>query len=251
MYKMLVTCYYDIYNKPYLFMEYIYYFYDLATSGLPIIVFTEEKYISKFRIFGSNVSVVCLTLDELELFQIGKQYTRNLPSTRNVLKDTKEYLSLMNSKIEFISKASQICTDETFIWIDFDLMRYIKHPEPILKRLHILHTDTYDKIIIPGFTDNAALSMNEINSHFYGTFFIMPKRFIEDFFQHSKNVFGDFCKLPQYNISWEPNVWCVIEMCAMKSNITWYFADKNDTLITNLDSVLISKHSVTDSILKS
>ena len=222
-------------------MEYIYYFYDLAASGLPIIVFTEEKYASKFRIFGSNVSVVCLNLDELELFQIGKQYTGNLPSSRNILKDTKEYLSLMNSKIEFISRAAEICRDETFIWIDFDFLRCIRNTENILKRLHKLNHTTYDTIIIPGFTDNSPLSTNEINSHFYGTFFIMPKRFIEVFFQHSKNVFGDFCKLSQYNICWEPNVWYVIKICAMNDKITWYFADKNDTLITNLDSVLISK----------
>ena len=222
-------------------MEYIYYFYDLASTGLPITVFTEEKYLSKFRIFGSNVSVVCLPLDELELFQIGKQYTGNLPSSRNILKDTKEYISLMNSKIEFISRAAEICRDETFIWVDFDFVRCIKYPDSTLKRLHTLNSTTYDSIIIPGFTDNYSITTNEINSHFYGTFFIIPKRFIEDFFQHSKNVFGDFCKLSQYNICWEPNVWCVIKMFAMHDNMTWYFADKNDTLITNLDSVLISK----------
>jgi hypothetical protein len=222
-------------------MEYMYYFYDLASSGLSIIVFTEEKYISKFRIFGSNVKVICLNLEELELFQIGKNYTGNLPTSRNLQKDTKDYISLMNSKIEFIFKASRICNDETFIWVDFDILRCIKQPDTILKRLHTLNNATYDTIIIPGFTNKYSIITNEINSHFYGTFFIIPKRFIEDFFQHSKNVFGDFCKLSQYNICWEPNVWCVIKMFAMHNNMTWYFADKNDTLITNLDSVLISK----------
>ena len=147
----------------------------------------------------------------------------------------------MNSKIEFIFKASQICNDETFIWVDFDILRCIKNIQLVTNKLHRLNNNTYNTIIIPGFTNSLTFSTNEFNSHFYGTFFIMPKRFIEDFFQHSKNVFGDFCKLSQYNICWEPNVWCVIKMCAMHDNMTWYFADKNDTLITNLDSVLICK----------
>lgn len=235
---MLITCYYDIYNKPYLFMEYIYYFYDLAAFGLPIIVFTEEKYLSKFKLFGPNVKAILLNLDELELYTIGKNYTGNLPSTRNTLKDTKEYISLMNSKIEFISKAAEICNDETFIWVDFDFMRCIKHPQTVLKKLHQINSKSYDRIMIPGFNDNSSYSTNEINSHFYGTFFIMPKQFIESFFHHSKNVFGDFCKLPQYNICWEPNIWCIIEIFAMRDSMTWYFADKNDTLITNLDSII-------------
>jgi hypothetical protein len=69
----------------------------------------------------------------------------------------------------------------------------------------------------------------------------MPKRFIEDFLQHSKNVFSDFCKFDQYNICWETNIWCIIKIFAMGDNITWYFADKNDTLITNLDHVILNQ----------
>jgi hypothetical protein len=83
---MLVTCYYDIYNKPHLFIEYIYHFYDLAASGIPITVFTEEKYVSKFRIFGSNVNVITAPLETFELYNIGKNYERDLPANRNLQK---------------------------------------------------------------------------------------------------------------------------------------------------------------------
>lgn len=238
---MLVTCYYDIYNKPHLFIEYIYHFYDLAASGIPITVFTEEKYVSKFRIFGSNVNVITAPLETFELYNIGKNYERDLPANRNLQKDTKEYLSLMNTKIEFIHKASQTSDDETFIWIDFDILKYIRNQLLIVEKLKKLDKKQFDKIIIPGFTNHPSGSTNEINSHFYGSFFIMPKRFIEDFLQHSKNVFSDFCKFDQYNICWETNIWCIIQIFAMGDNITWYFADKNDTLITNLDHVILNQ----------
>jgi hypothetical protein len=248
---MLVTSYYDIYNKPSLFIEYIYYFYDLAISGIPITVFTEEKYVSKFRIFGPNITVISIPLEDFELYRIGSSYQGQLPSNRNYQKDTKEYLALMNTKIEIIKKAAEISEDNTFIWVDFDILKYVRNKHLITEKLHDLNSRTFDKIIIPGFSEVCGGNTNEITSHFYGTFFIMPKKFIEDFFQHSKNVFTDFCKFPQYNICWETNIWCIIKMFAMGDSITWYWADKNDTLITTLDSVLISKHSITDSILKS
>ena len=43
--------------------------------------------------------------------------------------------------------------------------------------------------------------------------------------------------MPQYRLTWETNVWTVIETCAEKENIDWYFADHNDTMIMNIDLV--------------
>ena len=57
---MLVTCYYDIYNKPEKFFEYVTLFYDLGISGLPIVLFVEPSMVYKFRIFPSSVKVVGL-----------------------------------------------------------------------------------------------------------------------------------------------------------------------------------------------
>ena len=63
---MLVTCYYDIYNKPERFMEYLYLFYDLGISGIPMVIFTDPSLVYKFRIFPYNVKVIGIPLNEFE-----------------------------------------------------------------------------------------------------------------------------------------------------------------------------------------
>ena len=65
----------------------------------------------------------------------------------------------------------------------------------------------------------------------------MPVQHVDRFFEHSKGVLRDFCTMPQYRLTWETNVWTVIETCAEKENIDWYFADHNDTMIMNIDLV--------------
>ncbi len=62
----------------------------------------------------------------------------------------------------------------------------------------------------------------------------MPRALAERFYQHSVCVMRDFCTLPQYKLTWETNVWTVIESCAEKENIDWYFADHNDTIVLNI-----------------
>ena len=42
-----------------------------------------------------------------------------IPNERSTNKDTREYLSLMNTKVELLMRSSQVCEDETIMWIDF------------------------------------------------------------------------------------------------------------------------------------
>ena len=97
----------------------------------------------------------------------------------------------------------------------------------------------YNKIKIPGYWNyGQQLNTNEINCRFCGSFFIMPRKYIKSFYNHSKNVLTDFCNMHIYNLSWETNVWSVIESCAEKDNIDWYFADHNDTMVMNIDTIM-------------
>ena len=236
---MIVTCYYDIYNNPSNFMQYIYDFYDLAISGIPIIVFTELSFVDKFRIFPASVKVIGLPRESLELYNIANNYSRNLPSIRNQQKDTKQFLALMNSKIEFIDKAAEIVGDNTFMWLDFGILKCVKNKEQFIVKLKQINSKEYAKIKMPGYWNSGRqLNTNEINCRFCGSFFVMPRKYIKIFYGHSKNVLTDFCNMPMYNLCWETNVWYVIEMCAMRNDIDWYFADKDDSLLRNIDTVI-------------
>ena len=236
---MLVTSYYDIYGKPEKFMEYIYLFYDLASSGVPIIVFTDPSLVKKFRIFPPSVKAIGVPLKTFELYSIAMKYNGELPSSRTVIKDTKEFLAIMNTKIEFILKASEISTDDTFIWVDFGILKISKNPERFINKLKDINEKTFDKIMMPGcWSKGQALSVDHVNWRFCGGVFVILRKHIEVFYNHSKNVLSDFCNLPQYKLTWETNVWNIIEMCAKDDIFKWYFADHDDSILLNISSVL-------------
>jgi len=236
---MLVTCYYDIYNKPEKFMEYIYLFYDLGTSGIPIIVFTDPELVSKFHIFPYNVKVIGIPLKEFELYSIGMNYDRELPVNRTTDKDTKEFYSLMNTKMEFIKKAKEYCEDETLIWIDFGILKIVKNKERFLSKLREVNETKCKKMTIPGcWSFGRGMSVDNIHWRFCGGFFVIPRKEVERFYNHSKGVLNDFCRMEMYKLTWETNVWSVIESCAEKDNIDWYFADHNDTMVMNIDTIM-------------
>lgn len=232
---MFVTCYYDIYNKPTRFYEYLDLFYDLALSGLPILLFTDPSLVRKFRILPHTVKVIPMPLETFELYNIGMRYARDLPSGRTPEKDTKEFFSLMNTKIEFIKRAMDFTEDETLIWIDYGILKIIKNQEAVLQKLKEINGQTYKKMTLPGcWSFGRSFSVEAINWRFCGGFFVIPRSYVQRFYDHSKCVLTDFCTQPQYKLTWETNVWNIIEACAEKDQIQWYLADHNDTMIMNL-----------------
>jgi hypothetical protein len=236
---MLVTCYYDLYNTPEAFMKYVYLFCDLAGSGIPIMVFTDPSLVTKFRIFPPWVRVIGIPLESFELYKLAMSYNRDLPSQRSSQKDTKEYLSLMNTKIEFIKKASELTDDKTFIWIDFGILKIMNNIHIVLDYLKYINSKTFNDIIIPGcWQFGATFSVDRVNWRFCGGFVVFPRQHIDTFYNHSKNVLTDFCTLPQYKLTWETNIWNIIEFCTNRKNIVWYLADHNDSIILNIKNII-------------
>lgn len=235
---MLVTCYYTIYpGKPERFYEYLEYFYDLVLSGLPILLFTDPALVPKFRIFShlSTLRVVPLPLTEFRLYQQAMSFTGQLPAHRTPQKDTKEFYALMNTKMEFIHKAMEHTEDETLIWIDYGILKIVKQKERFLQTLKDVNETRFPKLTLPGcWSYGRTLHVDSIHWRFCGGFFVMPRSLAERFYQHSVCVLRDFCTLPQYKLTWETNVWTIIECCAERENMEWYFADHNDTIVVNI-----------------
>jgi len=267
---MLVTCYYDIYGKPEKFMDYLYLFYDLGISGIPITLFTDPSLVYKFRIFPSTVTVIGMPLMEFELYRMGMAYHRDLPSGRTPEKDTKEFFSLMNTKIEFVKKAAERWPEiDTFSWIDYGILKIVRQSDRFLRKLTELDQKRFTKMVIPGcWSIGQHFSVESIHWRFCGGFFITPRNYIDRFYEHSRSVLRDFCTMDFYKLTWETNVWSTIEFCAEHQNIVWYFADHDDTIVLNIDYVLekvlekpeglvcepnglVCEHSVTDTVLES
>jgi hypothetical protein len=231
---MLVTSYYDIYNKPENFTTYLELFSKLGNSGIPIILFTDPSLVSNFESF-SSVKVIGLPLESYELYSIAAKYNGDLPSSRNNAKDTKEFLSLMNTKIEFVKKASDLTDDDTLIWVDYGILKIIKNKDRFINKLREVNERKFTKITIPGcWGFGRPFSCNDVNWRFCGGLFVIPRNHIDTFYNHSKNVLSDFCNSPQYKLTWETNVWYVIEFCAARDIIDWYFADHDDSILLNI-----------------
>lgn len=236
---MFVTAYYDIYNKPNAFTNYLNLFNDLASSGLPITIFTDPSLVDKFRIFPCNLKVLGMPLESFELYSICKNYNGALPNHRNTQKDTKEFLALMNTKPEFIKKAAEILNDDTFIWIDFGILKIVKNTELFIQTLKLVNEKKYEKITIPGCWEiNSPFSLDRVNWRFCGGFFIMPRHHIDTFYNHCKTVITDFCTLPQYKLTWETNVWFIAEFSGARDIIDWYLADHDDSIILNITNLI-------------
>jgi hypothetical protein len=177
-----------------------------------------------------------MPLDSFELYRMGMNYNGDLPNDRSPEKDTKEFFSLMNTKTEFVKKASELYPDaEQMAWIDFGILKIARNTERFIKRLQKIHDMPHSKIMIPGcWAQGLPMDVNAIQWRFCGGFLLIPKQFIDEFFQHSKNVLRDFCTMPQYKLTWETNVWYIIEVYAEQHNIKWYFADHDDSMILNM-----------------
>lgn len=234
---MFVTCYYDIYNKPERFDDYMKLFEDLGNSGLPMVLFTDPSMVDRFQRFTPAVHVIPLSLMDCKLYQMGMNYKGELPGNRTVEKDTQEFFSLMNTKMEFVKKARDLFPDRPqYMWIDFGIMKIFKNRERCLNKLRQILETTYHKLTIPGcWSFGRSFTVNAIHWRFCGGFFVMPVAHVDRFYEHSVNVMRDFTTMPQYKLTWETNVWTIIECCAEKDNIHWYFADHNDTMIMNID----------------
>ena len=140
----------------------------------------------------------------------------------------------MNTKIEFLKCAAEHCTDDTLLWIDFGIFKILKKPEECIATLRELSTLSFRYIVIPGCKSPSVCSCDSVNWRFCGGFLIMPRIHLPTFYGHSKNVLSSFCDDRQYKLTWEVNIWSVIEQCTNRENIHWYYAGHEDTIILNI-----------------
>ena len=231
---MFVTSFYNIYSDKCRFFEYMTLFYDIGISGLPIVIFVDPSMVYKLRIFPKSVHVVGLPLKDCEIYRQAMAYTRELPVGRTASKDTKEFMGLMNCKPEFIKRAAALFPAEKYIWIDVGIMKIVKKPEQCIAKLHELEGRSFPKIRFGGCWEfGRPMNVEHIHWRVAGGMIIIPSGLVDEFYNHCKGVVRDFCTLPQYKLTWETNIWSVVELFAMKDNMSWYMCDHDDSLILN------------------
>ena len=241
-----VTSYIKIYNEEYdssrTFDERLKHFIKLVKKGINICIFVSPEYelpILEITNEYKNVKLMGICSKNQLTFSNNNFNTDSyqLPNNRNKLKDTKDYMFLMNSKINFVKKVVEEnpFSNNYFCWFDFSLQYIFKNGDSTFDKIFEMskkeYIDTF--LVFPGCWNkeiiNDVMIKNYICWRFCGGFFMGDKKSILDFYNTSFDNFQNF--LNQTNtLLWEVNYWAWLES-KNKLNLIWYKADHNDSII--------------------
>jgi len=224
-------------------------FEELAQTGIQIVLFCCPFYkILLQPILAKYPNVKLLTtikLEDLLAYKMCLNYEQkqkrllSLPHNRSKLKDTREYMILMNSKVEFVRRAieANIFNSLYFCWIDFSILYMFPEREtPLNKLKHISNQNVFNNkkcIIIPGCNQkNNSDYLNEINWRFCGSIIIGDIESLINFTTTAINMFPIFLSITK-KLIWEVNYWNWLEQGSM-FNPTWYQANFSQYIINNI-----------------
>jgi hypothetical protein len=202
------------------------FFDQLAATGIRLHLFLSPCY--KGFAAPGNVSIEYIEFEQLSTFKDISGLDYAIPSTRTTYKDTRNFMILMNSKIEFVHRAAQKIESTHYAWIDFSIFHVLKDPR----------TPTYIKMLgasslksglyFPGCWDKQDPSFAAVCWRFCGGFFIGDAKSIAGFYTAHRLTFRDL--VAQKGLTWEVNVWAWMES-ADHLRCNWFKADHNDSII--------------------
>ena len=264
-----VTGIFNVYEKDYdtankTIEKRIEHFEKIASLGLCISVFTDDVYIdlinplktkySNIRVYNVGNYWMSETGRILKEYEKKTEKEIELPKIRNILKDTKEFLLLINTKIELVKKAININIFDSnyFMWFDFGIAYIFKDTQNTLKYIQSIEQMNFVEkfVYIPGCWDekimrnsglwNSPNSSNFVQNRFDFNIYVKEKimwRFCGGIILGDKQSLINFynvCVGSQwefyntYNtIVWEANYWAWIEKCK-NFQIQWGYADHDD-----------------------
>lgn len=227
-----VTAFYKLDERTYCTSsDYLRLFKPLAETGVNIHLFIQPKlydiYIQEFG-FRKNVHITQLKFEDLPIYQQLEGVQLNLPKHRNHQKDTREFMILMNSKVEFVKRGidDNIFKSTHFAWIDFGISKICKHND-ILDILKLLNPK--DGLYMPVILPKTSIDFSRVNWRFCGGFFIGDIQSILEFYTVIQDNFLDIVEL--YGIlPWEVSIWAYLEYHGYFKPNT-YIADHNDSML--------------------
>lgn len=250
-----VSCYIRIYEKNFEFSGRtddwrMSNFLEVAKTGIPLIVYVCSSTRSLVEDACSsasltNVCVIEVNLNDLCVYNALCDPSLSLPGILTETKDTREYMALMNTKIEFIKDAIERNPHNTthFSWLDFSVRYILKNlADTFIELKSVLSILPEEGLFIPGCYEKENYDEeNLIHNYcsfivwrYCGTFFIGDKESLLRFYDISVKWLPVFVEETKYT-TWEVNVWSWFESNpAIGWKPNWYKADHNDSMITNL-----------------
>jgi hypothetical protein len=219
-------------------------FIDIAETGINIYLFLDideneyNKEIQKLYQYN-NVHIEKFVLKDTFVYQCICDLEYTLPSIRNKQKDNAEFMTIMNSKAEFLKKAidKNVWNSTHFAWIDFSISYVFKEKKATLAYLTMLSKRYFkpDCLVIPGCWDKINMIdtdnriMNNIYWRFCGGFLLGDAKSVSKLFELYEEHFVNFIKVNK-KLVWEVNFWAWLEVNIVWMP-TWYSADHDDSII--------------------
>lgn len=201
-------------------------FGQLAATGIRIHLFLSRCY--EGLVTAPNVSIEYIELEQLSTFKDISGLDYAMPSNRTPHHDTKNFMILMNSKIEFIHRAMQKVESSHYAWIDFSIFHVLKDARSVAY-LQMLGASTLRPgLYMPGCWGAADPSFSAVCWRFCGGFFIGDAKSMAGFYTAHRLRFKDL--VAQKGLAWEVNVWAWLEN-AGHLRCNWFRADHNDSII--------------------
>ena len=239
--------------------------FKVLTKHIPIYLLCSEKDKDVIESI-ENVIPIYKEFEDFNMYNLLCSCTR-LPEKRNIKKDTKEYMILMNMKSECLHEAKKFIRNlrvkplslersinpldleqnanhersvsheqnaKHFVWLDAGISKIFKNPDitlsSFMEKIKLCELPT-NKIIIPGCwgpQTNINILESGINWRFCGGFLIIPSNFIEHFFLHNLQACGEIRDYT-HKVLWEVNVWAYMEP---RIPIEWRAGDHNESIFT-------------------
>jgi len=225
-------------------------FIEIAETRINIHLFLDVDY-SKYNEYNkyeeqlqqlykyTNVHIEKFDLKETFVYQSIQDLEYTLPTIRNEHKDNVDFMTIINSKAEFLKKAiyKNHWNSTHFAWIDFSISYVFKEKEETLDYLRILSKQTLkpEFLVIPGCWGKKSITetdnhiMNNIYWRFCGGFLLGDAKSVSKLFELYREHFVNFIKINK-KLVWEVNFWAWLEVNTLWSP-SWYSADHNDSII--------------------
>ena len=226
-------------------------FREIAKTGIQICIYvcpTFEKYITDLVEEFPNLKLM-RTMEIADTW-IAKTCTNipyELPEQKNNTKDVSDYMTIINSKTEFMEDTinKNPWNSTHFAWIDFNISHVFFDKERSLQYLKDLGNFKYSSTFfaIPGcwqkFNNEHIGHITEcIFWRFCGGFFLGDKDSVLNFHQLYKHYFPEYLEKHK-KLIWEVNFWAWLETNS-EWKPDWYHADHNDSIISNMSASYFS-----------
>ena len=262
-----ITSFFHIYNEEYDERKTIPWrmdrFREIAATGIHIGVYTCPRLRNDVETlvaeFPDNVRLMkVMELSETVIAGMVSKQDAKLPRIRNEPKDTVDYLTIINSKTEFMTHAIEEnpWNSTHFAWIDFNISHVFFDRERSLSFLQWLGTRDFCEnncFVIPGCWDKwSGEHIDQITDiihwRFCGGFFLGDAASIQRFHALYLEHFPRFLAA-HGTLVWEVNFWAWLEAETDWTTVyegghgykAWYKADHNDTIICDMWARTVSR----------